>query len=126
MVGGQRRQWFLNKQYVPQKRGYVVGQFAKFVRPGYYRVEATSRPTANVYVTAYKGDGKVAIVAINRRRSPVALELPCKTGKRRSSSPGLLMAKKDIAPGPTLTVAEGSFSAELPAQSVTTFVGELL
>jgi len=117
---------FLNKQYVPQKRGYVVGQFAKFVRPGYYRVEATSRPTANVYVTAYKGDGKVAIVAINRRRSPVALEITLQNGETAEFLSWVTDGEKNIAPGPTLTVAEGSFSAELPAQSVTTFVGALL
>src|SRR5690554_6706760 len=117
---------FLNKQYLPQKRGYVVGQFARFVRPGYYRVEATSRPAANVHVTAYKGDGKVVIVAINRRRSPVDLEFTLENGKPAEVFSWVTTAEDNIAPGPTLAVSGGSFRAGLPAQSVTTFVGELL
>lgn len=117
---------FLNKQYLPQKRGYVVGQFARFVRPGYYRVEATSRPAANVHVTAYKGDGKVVIVAINRRRSPVDLEFTLENGKPAEVFSWVTTAEDNIAPGPALAVSGGSFRAGLPAQSVTTFVGELL
>lgn len=88
---------FLNKQYLPQKRGYVVGQFARFVRPGYYRVEATSRPAANVHVTAYKGDGKVVIVAINRRRSPVDLEFTLENGKPAEVFSWVTTAEDNIA-----------------------------
>lgn len=117
---------FLNKQYLPQKRGYVVGQFARFVRPGYYRVEATSRPAANVHVTAYKGDGKVVIVAINRRRSPVDLEFTLENGKPAEVFSWVTTAEDNIAPGSALAASGGSFRAGLPAQSVTTFVGELL
>lgn len=116
---------FLSKQYVPQKRGYVVGQFAKFVRPGYYRVEATSRPAANVHVTAYKSDGKVVIVAINRRKSPVDLEFTLENGETAEFLSWMTTAEDNIAPGPAFTVTGGSFRAGLQAQSVTTFVGEL-
>jgi len=46
------------------KRGYTMAQFAKYIRSGYQRVDA-SNPTSNVYVSAYKGNGKVVIVAVN-------------------------------------------------------------
>jgi len=55
-----------NKSGVVQKRGYVLGQFAKFVRNGYYRVDATANPSANIYVKGFKGGGKAVIVAINK------------------------------------------------------------
>jgi glucuronoarabinoxylan endo-1,4-beta-xylanase len=42
-------------------RGYVIGQFAKYVRPGYFRIDATSNPQNDIYVSAYKGNGKVII-----------------------------------------------------------------
>jgi len=35
--------------------GYAMGQFSKFVRPGYLRSNATSNPNGAVYVSAYKG-----------------------------------------------------------------------
>jgi glucuronoarabinoxylan endo-1,4-beta-xylanase len=47
------------------KRAYTLGQFAKHIRPGYYRVDATASPATNVNVSAYKGDNKVVIVAVN-------------------------------------------------------------
>jgi glucuronoarabinoxylan endo-1,4-beta-xylanase len=40
-------------------RGYIIGQFSKFIRPGYQRVDATNGPSSNVYLSAYKGSGKV-------------------------------------------------------------------
>jgi O-glycosyl hydrolase len=37
----------------------VIGQWAKYVRPGYQRVDATLSPTANVFLSAFKGGNKV-------------------------------------------------------------------
>lgn len=57
--------------------GWAVAQYARFIRPGYVRSNATYNPTSNVYVTAYKGNGSYVIVALNRafRRQP-ALHYP--------------------------------------------------
>ena len=66
---------FGNKLNVPQneigkisKRGYVMSQFARFVRPGAIRVGATAKPEANLFASAYKsseGDS-VIVVLVNR------------------------------------------------------------
>ncbi len=50
---------------VLNKKGYMLGQFAKFVRPGYTRVDATYNPNTNIYVSAYKSGTKVVMVALN-------------------------------------------------------------
>ena len=50
------------------KRGYVMSQFARFVRPGAIRVGATDKPEANLFASAYKsseGDS-VIVVLVNR------------------------------------------------------------
>ena len=66
---------FGNKLQVPQneigkisKRGYVMSQFARFVRPGAIRVGATAKPEANLFASAYKSaDGdSVIVVLVNR------------------------------------------------------------
>ena len=66
---------FGNKLQVPQneigkisKRGYVMSQFARFVRPGAVRVGATAKPEANLFASAYKSaDGdSVIVVLVNR------------------------------------------------------------
>ena len=66
---------FGNKLQVPQneigkisKRGYVMSQFARFVRPGAVRVGATANPEKEVFASAYKckdGDS-VIVVLVNR------------------------------------------------------------
>lgn len=53
------------------KRGYGVSQFAKFVRPGYVRIDAQSVKTTELKFTAYSGDGKIVVVIINNKTSPV-------------------------------------------------------
>lgn len=47
------------------KRGYAFSHFAKFVRPGYVRVEAEFPQSINALISAYHGDGKTAVVLIN-------------------------------------------------------------
>ncbi|MBQ2560185.1 MAG: carbohydrate-binding protein [Fibrobacter sp.] len=66
---------FGNKLQVPQneigkisKRGYVMSQYARFIRPGAIRVGATAKPEANLFASAYKsseGDS-VIVVLVNR------------------------------------------------------------
>ncbi|MCQ2053778.1 MAG: carbohydrate-binding protein [Fibrobacter sp.] len=66
---------FGNKLQVPQneigkisKRGYVMSQFARFVRPGAIRVGATAKPEANLFASAYKSaDGDSTIVVLVNR-----------------------------------------------------------
>ena len=66
---------FGNKLQIPSneigkisKRGYVLSQFARFVRPGAVRVGATANPEKEVFASAYKsanGDS-VIVVLVNR------------------------------------------------------------
>jgi glucuronoarabinoxylan endo-1,4-beta-xylanase len=55
-----------NKSGEIQKRGYVLGQFAKFIPNGYHCIDTTLNPNYDVYVSGYTGDGKAVIVAINK------------------------------------------------------------
>lgn len=49
------------------QRGYVMGNYSRFVRPGTYRVSASANPATGVFVTAYRNDslGRLIVVAIN-------------------------------------------------------------
>lgn len=60
------------------KRGYCMAQFSKFIRRGYKRVDATENPNNGVYVSAYTGDGKAVIVAVNSGRLTAARALQLK------------------------------------------------
>ena len=66
---------FGNKLSIPSdqigkvsKRGYVLSQFARFIRPGAVRVGATAKPEAGLFASAYKSSGgdSVIVVLVNR------------------------------------------------------------
>ncbi len=124
--------WYIRRSYGPMKedgtiskRGYNMAQFSKFIRPGYVRVDATKNPNTNVYTSAYKGDGKVVIVAINKGTSAVNQNFVLQNGTASSLSSWITDSSRNLAAGSAINVSNGSFTVQLPAQSVTTFVGTL-
>ena len=56
-----------NKKYQLTKRFFTIGHFARFIRPGFHRVDATPAPAPNTYFSAYLApDSKrLVCVAIN-------------------------------------------------------------
>lgn len=124
--------WYIRRSYGPMKedgtiskRGYNMAHFSKFVRPGYVRVDATKNPEANVYVSAYKGNNKIVIVAINRSSSGVNQNFVLQNGSVSQVSRWITSSSSNLQPGTSLNVTGSNCWAHLPAQSVTTFVGEL-
>ncbi|MGF7031494.1 O-glycosyl hydrolase [Paenibacillus mucilaginosus] len=123
--------WYIRRGYGPMKedgtiskRGYMMAHYSKFIRPGYVRIEATKNPNPEVYTSAYKGDNKVVIVAINKGTSAVSQNFVLQNGTTKKVSAWVTDSSRNLAPGSSITVSGGSFTADLPAQSITTFVGE--
>ncbi len=123
--------WYIRRQYGPMKedgtiskRGYSMAHFSKFVRSGYTRVDATESPNNNVFVSAYKGDGKVVIVAINKNNAATNQNFALQNGSVSKVSSWTTDASRNLAPG-TVNTSGSSFTMSLPAQSVTTFVADL-
>ena len=52
----------------PNKYGWVIAMFSKWVRPGFYRVDATYSPQSGVNVVAFVGTQNV-VVAVNNNTS---------------------------------------------------------
>lgn len=124
--------WYIRRQYGPMKedgtiskRGYNMAHFSKFVRPGFVRVEATKNPDTQTFISAYKGDNKVVIVAINRGTSAVNQKFVLQNGNASSVSSWITDSTRNLATGSSINVTGNSFTAQLPAQSVTTFTAPL-
>ncbi len=123
--------WYIRRSYGPMKedgtmskRGAMMAQYSKFVRPGYIRVDATKNPDTNVYISAYKGDGKAVIVAINKGTSAVSQKFNLQGASAVSKvSSWVTDGSRNVAASTSYTGT--SFTAQLPAQSVTTFVADL-
>ncbi len=108
------------------KRFYTFGNFTKFVRPGYTRVDITGEIPDGVELTAYSGgSGTVIIVAINHNGSSVDVPITVAGGIAPGSfTPHLTSASANLAPQAAVTVSGNTFTASLPGPSVTTFVSQ--
>lgn len=121
--------WYIRRSYGPMKedgmiskRGYNMAHFSKFVRPGYVRIDATKSPESNVFVSAYKGNNQVVIVAINKNNAGVNQHFVVQNGSVSQASRWVTSASSNLQPGTDITISGNQFWAHLPAQSVTTFV----
>jgi glucuronoarabinoxylan endo-1,4-beta-xylanase len=111
----------------PAKRLYTIGNFSKFVRPGWVRIDTgNGNPQAGVYVSAYKdpSGGAFAIVAINQNSSS-ATQTVSLSGfpSVTETTPWVTSSASDLVQQSSVPLSGNSFSYTLSAQSVTTFVG---
>ena len=108
------------------KRLWVLGNYARFVRPGYMRVSTSGTLPAGVLVSAFvnPSDGTVAIVAINSNTAAAPLSLYVSGVVPCSMTPWVTSASDSLASKGAIAVSNARFSATLDPQSVTTFVGK--
>lgn len=102
--------------------GDAMAQFARFVRPGYVRVNATYNPTTNVYLSAYTGSGHYVIVAINMGSSAVSQPFTMANQTVSTLTPYQTSATDTVTQLSAVSVADDMFTYTLPAESITTFV----
>jgi glucuronoarabinoxylan endo-1,4-beta-xylanase len=113
----------------PPAQVYALGNFSKFVRPGFYRVDVTGAPTpssSKPRVVAFMNppDGTVGLVVVNGGSAQQVSFFVAGTAWPASVTPYVTTASSKLAAGTAITVAAGAFSASLEAKSVTTFVGK--
>ena len=107
------------------KRHYTYGNFTKFVRPGYTRVDVTGSIPTNVLLSAYKGnDGTIVVVAINKVATESKFPIAIAGGTSASCTPNVTSgaASDNLKAGTAVPVSDGKFTATLIGKSVTTFV----
>jgi glucuronoarabinoxylan endo-1,4-beta-xylanase len=104
-------------------KGYVMGQFSKYVRPGSYRASAPYQPQTNVNVQAYAGTNNVIIV-LNRDTSAKTQNFTITSGTFTNAHKYTTSNSKKLADDGPVTVTSGSFTASLDPQSVTTFMAD--
>ena len=106
------------------KRGYAFGNWSKFVRPGFQRLNASDNPNNGVYTEAYRDATHLAIIAINTNTSAVNQKFIVNGNTIDTLTPWVTSPDPNdnlVAKSP-VTLTNGDFTFELPAQSVVTFV----
>jgi O-glycosyl hydrolase len=105
---------------------WITGNFSRFVRPGYVRIGATVNPLSNVYVSSYKdpASGNFAIVVVNQSTSSQTLTFTLNGFSTVTSvTPWMTASGVNLQKQSSVSVNGNTFTAVLPASSVTTFVG---
>jgi len=116
------------------KKGFVMSQFARFVRPGYMRVLSTI-PRGSVYVTAYRpvsidplSNARFVIVALNMGSTSVqqTFRVENLVGATTTVKPYVTSRTKNCEQQSDIITSNSSFTATLDDSSVTTFVADVV
>ena len=122
--------WYIRRSYglmtedgKISKRGYCMAQYSKYVRPGDVRVDATEQPQDDVLISAYRGDDdQVTIVAINKGETEYTQNFRIENENISDVDRYRTSANENIAPTLNIEFNGDNFYAQLPANSVSTFV----
>jgi glucuronoarabinoxylan endo-1,4-beta-xylanase len=110
--------------FTVDKRLYTIGNYSRFVKPGYFRVQMNSELLAGVLVSAYKSEpeNKLVVVAINENVVERDIELRLTGVNATAAAPWRTSQTEDLAGLPELQIADNLLKATLAPGSVTTFV----
>lgn len=131
--------WYLKRNYGPlwisannaqaaasagtvSKVGAIMGQYAKYVRPGAVRVGATRVVQTDVYTSVFKKADSVVVVSVNRASSAKTVSFAVAGMTSTSGRKITTSGTKSLADDGTIGATNGNFTATLDAQSVTTIV----
>ncbi|MFO1475216.1 MAG: YDG domain-containing protein [Verrucomicrobiota bacterium] len=113
---------------LPAKRMYVLGQYSRFVRPDWYRIDEGNNNPYAVLVTAYKDpvSGGFAIVVANTNASATNQSFNLANFTATTVTPWITSSSQSLAVQSPVPVTNAVFSYAIPAMSVVTFVGNAL
>ena len=121
--------WYIRRSYGPitedgkvSKRGYMIAQYSKFVRPGFVRVDTSGK--AGLNVTAYRQGRQVVVVFVNTNSASQTLSLGINAGSFTSLEKYTTSSSKNVQSDPAIALTGNVGSVTLDGQSVTTLVGE--
>lgn len=113
----------MGKPYMFQ-RGYTLGNWAKFVRPGFKRL-GTQDPSSSLLVEAYRDSCHLAVLAINSDANEVTQKFVLSDAPPLGSvTPWITSPTDKLTPKAPVPVSatDGSFTYTIPGKSVVTFV----
>ena len=110
---------------VIQKRGFVMSQFSRFVRPGHIRLGTTNLGSG--FVSAYRNTNatQFAIVAINNTSLAFNQTITLTNFPTAMVTPWITSASQSLAAQSPFVVSNGTFTYTLPPESIVTFAGQL-
>ncbi|ACE83181.1 cellulose binding domain-containing protein [Cellvibrio japonicus] len=116
---------FIKEDGQVSKRGYIMSQYARFVRPGFKRIGATENPYSDVMVTAYKGpDNKIVMVVVNNGNASRNLNVNLQNATVASFVKYSTSDTLNVSYGGAYRMTNGATSFWVEPKSIATFVSE--
>jgi glucuronoarabinoxylan endo-1,4-beta-xylanase len=118
----------VNSSGIILKDGYTIGQFAKFIRPGYYRIGATNT-TGGAQISAYKDltSSNYVIVALNLGSTVITQQFNLNGFPAMpvtpSITPWITSYTQSLAAQSPITNVSLSFTYSIQPSNIVTFVG---
>jgi O-glycosyl hydrolase len=109
------------------KRLFALGQYSRFVRPGWIRIAAATAPAAGILSSAFRDpDGKtLAVVLINTGTEARTVDLQLAAGGYGALAAWRTSATESLAEVGAVSVDATVARVAVPAQSVTTIYGAI-
>jgi len=109
------------------RRAYVMGNYSKFVRPGFSRVQATGAPQRDLLVTAFRDEAgeRLVIVASNLGTTDVEQPFAIEGAEAHDAIPWITSDYLALEEQPPVPIVDQMLVFTLPARSVTTFVVDI-
>ncbi|MFU0800529.1 MAG: cellulosome protein dockerin type I [Xylanivirga thermophila] len=113
-----------NNQYIVSKRFYTLGNYSKFIRPEYIRIETTKNPIKGIYTTAYKNPktDELIIVAINETDREYNIDFNLQGFSPKIIKSYVTNQEKNLKRQPMKLIKNEEFTVQLGEKSVTTFL----
>jgi glucuronoarabinoxylan endo-1,4-beta-xylanase len=108
----------------PTKRLWVMGNWSRFVRPGFVRVDAPTAPASGLSLTAFRDSSlsKVVIVAFDTNTTSVTQEFTITGAVPSKLTAYITDSSRNIAGQTPQILGSRSFTYTFPPKSVTTLV----
>ena len=109
---------------VPNKNLWALGQFSRFVRPGFVRLEAPSKLGDDLLLAAFKDPAgtQLTLVAVNRGSADATFALELDSGTLGDVSSYRTSATEDLRNLGSKPSGGAFANLTAPAQSISTFV----
>jgi len=121
-----------NEKIIAAHRLYAMGQYSRFIRPGWVRIESDTSPFSEtpfggVYSSAYKNPqtNEIAIVIINDKIAPSAVSLDLSEAEFDQLDVWRTSEDEKIKYTGRQKTSRGSANVNLPPKSISTFYGRV-
>ena len=119
---GKRYYGLVGQEGAVTKRGYILSQFARFIKEGAIRLGSSANTRTDVLVSAYKNGTKKVVVVINTGAGQVNQTITFKDAAATSVMPYITTSNSNALQGTAITCTNNSFLYSIPPYSVVTFV----